>query len=145
MKEDIQLLVSIYQNAQMGIIGIDNIIPDIENSKLKEIILEQRNDYQDILKKIEKNLHKLSHQPEEISSIAKIMTYIDAKINTMYDHSSTNIAKMMIKGNDKGITEISKKIKDYLGQDQEIISLAKELFRIEKKNLNTLKKFLSTK
>ena len=73
------------------------------------------------------------------------MTYIDAKINTMYDHSSTNIAKMMIKGNDKGITEISKKIKDYLGQDQEIISLAKELFRIEKKNLNTLKKFLSTK
>ena len=87
MKEDIQLLASIYQNAQMGIIGIDNIIPDIEDSKLKEIILEQRNDYQDILKKIEKNLHKLSHQPEEISSIAKIMTYIDAKINlNLYHH-----------------------------------------------------------
>ncbi len=143
MKEDLKLLENIYQNAQMGIVGIDNILDDITDKKLKKAIQEQRNDYHDIALKITKYLEQLHHQPEEISSIAKIMTYIDAKVSTMTNKKASNYAMMMIKGNNKGITEIKEKINDYEGSNNEIINLAKELLRIENKNLNQLKKFLN--
>lgn len=143
MEEDIKLLNAIYKNTQMGIIGIDNIINDIKNKKLKATILEQRNDYQDIFLKIKSYLKSLDEDPEEISSIAKIMTYIDAKINTFDDKSVTNIAMMMIKGSNKGIVEIEEKINDYQGENKNILNLAKELLRIENKNINILKKYLN--
>ena len=143
MEEDIKLLNAIYKNTQMGIIGIDNIINDIKNKKLKATILEQRNDYQDIFLKIKSSLKSLDEDPEEISSIAKIMTYIDAKINTFDDKSVANIAMMMIKGSNKGIVEIEEKINDYQGENKNILNLAKELLRIENKNINSLKKYLN--
>lgn len=143
MEEDIKLLNAIYKNTQMGIIGIDNIINDIKNKKLKATILEQRNDYQDIFLKIKSYLKSLDEDPEEISSIAKIMTYIDAKINTFDDKSVANIAMMMIKGSNKGIVEIEEKINDYQGENKNILNLAKELLRIENKNINILKKYLN--
>lgn len=143
MEEDIKLLNAIYKNTQMGIIGIDNIINDIKNKKLKATILEQRNDYQDIFLKIKSYLKSLDEDPEEISSIAKIMTYIDAKINTFDDKSVANIAMMMIKGSNKGIVEIEEKINDYQGENKNILNLAKELLRIENKNINSLKKYLN--
>ncbi len=48
----------------------------------------------------------------------------------------------MIKGNNRGIIEIQEKINNYEGTDKKIMALAKELLRIEKRNLDNLKKFL---
>ena len=49
---------------------------------------------------------------------------------------------MMIKGNNIGIIAITEKLNNYKGVDKNIIKLAKTLLKIEKRNLENLKKYL---
>ena len=46
---NIKFLNLIYQNAQMGLIGIDTIIDKIENEKIAKIVNEQRKEYEQFL------------------------------------------------------------------------------------------------
>jgi len=142
MENTQELLTFIYENAQMGIIGIDNVINDIKDSTFLNIIKEQRNDYYDITNKVKEYAHTLNYSLDEVSSIAKIMTYLDAKAELLTDKSVSTIAKMMLKGSNKGIIKITEKINNYMEDDKKTLSLAKELLRIENNNLNNLKKYI---
>lgn len=145
MESTQEFLSFIYKNAQMGVVGIDNILGDIKNKDLIKTIKEQRNDYQDISEKVKNYTESLHGKVEELSGIAKIMTYIDAKTSTINDKSTSNFALMMIKGSNKGIVEIEEKINMYSGEDKKALSFAKELLRIENKNISSLKKYLGKK
>lgn len=142
MEKEFELLEYIYQNAKMGIVGIDNIKSYIKDESLLEVVREQEKDYYEICNKVTKIFLENNHDVKDISGIAKLMTYIDAKMCTLDDKSNNNIAKMMIKGNNRGIIEIQEKINTYEGTNKKIMALAKELLRIEKRNLDNLKKFL---
>lgn len=139
---DKELLNYTYQNAKMGIIGIDNIKKEIQDRELLSTIVEQQKDYYEICNKATKLLLENNYDIKDVSGIAKIMTYFDAKLNTLENTSNTNIAKMMIKGSNKGIIEIEEKLNNYEGTNKKIIALAKDLLHIEKRNLDNLKKFL---
>lgn len=113
MNDNIELLNFIYKNAKMGVIGINNIIENIKNKKLLKVIYEQRNDYYDICTKSIKLLSEYNSEKEDISKMAELMTYMDAKMKLMKDSSTSNIAQLMMEGNNKGIVEITQKIHKY--------------------------------
>ena len=142
MNQDIEFLNYIYQNAKMGIIGIDNIKSDIKDKKLLKLIREQENDYYTICTKAIKLLSLSNTERKNISQMAKLMTYIDAKMKIIKDNSSSNIAKMMIEGSNMGIIAITEKLQNYAGSDKRIISLGKELLRMLKNNIENLKQYL---
>ncbi len=142
MDKDKELLNYIYKNAKMGIVGIDNIKNEIEDEEFLSTIREQQKDYYEICNKVTKILLENNCDIKDVSGITKLMTYFDAKLNTLDNKSNTNIAKMMMKGSNKGIIEIQEKLNNYEDADKKVISLAKELLRIEKRNLDNLKKFL---
>ena len=105
-------------------------------------IKEQENDYLTICEEAKSLLCECHESVEPVTKMATLMTIIDAKRQTIIDNSTSNLAKMMMTGNNKGIIEIEEKINNYDGQNKKAISLAKKLLRIEKKNLNNLKKYL---
>lgn len=142
MNEDIELLNYIYQNAKMGIVGIDNIKAEIKNKKLLKTIKEQENDYYTICTKAIKYLSLTNTERKNITNIAKLMTYIDTRKKLLNDNSDSSIAKMMIEGSNMGIIAITEKLNHYEGTDKNIIKLAKELLKIEEKNLDNLKQYL---
>ncbi len=142
MSEDVKLLNMIYQNAEMGLIGIDNIKSAIKDRKLKKVIKEQENDYYAICKEAVYLLSEVGFTKEEVSPMASLMTMMDAKMKTLMDNSTSNIAKMMMTGNNKGIIEIQEQINKYEGKNKKALKLAIQLLNIEKRNLNNLKKYL---
>lgn len=142
MDKETEFLEYIYQNAKMGIIGIDNIKEAIKDESLLKTIKEQERDYYNICTKATNLLLDKDQKVKDVSGMAKIMTKIDAKLNTKEETSNNTIAKMMIKGSNKGIMEIQEKLNNYRDVDKKITALAKELLNIEKRNLNNLKKFL---
>lgn len=142
MDKETEFLEYIYQNAKMGIIGIDNIKDNITEADLLNTIKEQERDYYMICNKATNLLLDRDKTVKDVSSMAKIMTYIDVKLNTKEKTSNNMIAKMMIKGSNRGIIEIEEKLNNYKEIDKKIINLAKELLKIEKRNLDNLKKFL---
>ena len=49
MNKDIEFLDYIYQNAKMGLVGIDKIIDRVSDESLERLILEQRAEYAHIM------------------------------------------------------------------------------------------------
>lgn len=142
MNEDLELLNYIYQNAKMGITGINDIQKYIEDIDLKNYVLEQLSDYQKVCNEAIELLIQRGSKEKDINSFAKISSYIMANMKSMTDNSPSNLAKMLIEGSNKGIIEITKHLNEYQNISEEVKSLATNLLNIEEKNLDRLKKFL---
>lgn len=142
MKENIEFLNYIYQNAQMGVVGIDDIINKITDEDFENVIKEQKDDYETICKETSAIFKKYGKEEKELPMMAKVGSYMMSEMKTLTDSSTNMLAKMMMEGSNKGIIEITEQLNNYSGDDEEIRTLANKLLKIEQKNLDNLKKFL---
>ena len=142
MGKDAEFLNYIFQNAKMGVTGIDNIKDKIYDDELKNIIATQKKEYQKIADEASKLLNDLGVSEKEISKMAQVITYITSNLELLKDDSTSNIAKMMIEGSNKGIIEINKNLNSYNNMNQNVIKLAKKLLATEQHNIDELKIYL---
>ncbi len=142
MGKDAEFLNYIYQNAKMGVIGIDNIKDKIFDDELKNVIASQKKEYQKIADDASSILNELGLTEKDVSKMAKVSTYVMANLEMLKDDSSSNIAKLMIEGSNKGIIEINKNLNSYNNMNSKIIKLAKKLLATEQHNIDELKIYL---
>ena len=142
MNEEVEFLQFIYKNAEMGVIGIDNIVTKVKDEKFEKVLKNQREEYNNICREAENILKKYGKQNEEIGTMAKVSSALMSEMSLLKDDSNQNIAKMMIEGTNKGIIEITEKLNAYNGSDAEIVVLATKLKNTEEKNIEELKKYL---
>ena len=143
MKENsnIKFLNLIYQNAQMGLIGIDMVIKNVENEKIAKLIGEQKKEYEKFLSDAHEILIKYGAKEEEISKLKELSSKVMATFMTM-NKSDKEIAKLMMEGNQKGVLEITAELNNYDGNDEEILSLARRLLATEEHNREEFKTYL---
>ncbi|MBQ8902242.1 MAG: hypothetical protein IJY87_04140 [Bacilli bacterium] len=142
MSEEVELLQYIYKNAEMGVIGIDNIITKVQDEKFEELLNNQKNEYVNICTEAENILKKYGKQNEEVGVVAKVSTKVMSEMSLLKENSTQSIAKMMVEGTNKGIIEIVEKINAYSNSDAEITVLANKLKNTLEKNIDDLKKYL---
>lgn len=142
MGKDAEFLNYIYQNAKMGVIGIDNIKDKIFDDELKNVIATQKKEYQKIADDASSILNELGLTEKDVSKMAKVSTYVMTNLEMLKDDSSSNIAKLMIEGSNKGIIEINKNLNSYNNMNSKIIKLAKKLLATEQHNIDELKIYL---
>ena len=119
---DAQLLNFIYQNSQMGVNSLKEILPMVEAGK---------------------RLNSAGYDEKGINAMEKIMTYLMIDIKMMVDSSSSHVAQMLIQGSNMGIIDAQKKIHEFEGEaDREVIKLMKHLQEFEEKNVERLKEYL---
>lgn len=138
----IEFLNYIYQNAEMGIVGINDIISKVKDEEFESLLNEQKSDYENICNEAIEILKKYGKEQQELNKMAKISSYMMSMMKTMKDPSTSNLAKMMMEGSNKGIIEITEKINNFKEKDEEIVDLANKLLETEQNNLDNLKKFL---
>ena len=143
MNKNIEFLNYVYQNAEMGVVGIDHIIDRISDASLEKLIKEQREEYEYILEEAKNIFKKYGKDEKELGTVAKISSNITANMMLLQNKDNDNIiAKMMIDGSNKGIIEITEKLNHFTDCDIEIADLAKKLLATEQHNLDELKKYL---
>ena len=143
MNKDIELLDYIYQNAEMGLVGIDSIIEKVSDENLEHLILEQREEYKTIMEEAKEIYKKYGKDEKELSKLTKLSSNIMTEMMMITKKGETNlIAKMMIEGSNKGIIAITEKINNIETTDEEIKELAQKLLKTEQHNLDELKKYL---
>ena len=138
---NIKFLNLIYQNAQMGLIGIDMVIKKVENEKIAKLIGEQKKEYEKFLSDAHEILIKYGAKEEEISKLKELSSKVMATFMTM-NKSDKEIAKLMMEGNQKGVLEITAELNNYDGDDEEILSLARRLLATEEHNREEFKTYL---
>ena len=138
---NIKFLNLIYQNAQMGLIGIDRVKKRVESEKIAKLIGEQKKEYEKFLSDAHEILLKYGAKEEEISKLKELSSKAMAMMMTI-NKSDKEIAKLMMEGNQKGVLEITAELNNYDGDDEEILSLAKRLLATEEHNREEFKTYL---
>ncbi len=142
MNGNAELLNFVYQNSQMGVDTIKQLIEIVEDSDFKKHLESQFNEYKEIHIAAKKALNENGYDEKGISTLDKIKTYLMINIQTLADKTPSHIAEMLIIGSNMGIINAVKNLKKYKQAESDIISLMERLLRFEENNVQQLKEFL---
>lgn len=142
MKQDAELLNFVYQNAQMGVETIHQILKAVEHEGLKKQLQRQMEEYEDFQKEAAGMLEQNGYDEKGIRSFEKIRTYLMVNFQTMTDRTTSHIAEMMMIGSNMGVIQAVKNLKKYDNVDKNVKDLMERLRKKEEQNLEKLKEFL---
>jgi len=142
MNGNAELLNFIYQNSQMGVGTIKQLIGIVEDDKFKNRLESQFNEYKEIHNIAQKSLNENGYDEKGISALDKIKTYVTINMQTLTDKSPSHISEMLIIGSNMGVIDAVKNLKKYKEAEQGIVSLMERLLKYEENNIKQLKEFL---
>lgn len=142
MNGNAELLNFVYQNAQMGVNTMKQILDRVEDGSFKEQLRKQLTAYEDFQQEARKMLNENGFDEKGIGAFDRLKTYLMINMQTMMDAGEDHIAKMLITGSNMGIVEATQNIKRYKNAEKDIIKLMERLLHMEEKNVEELKKYL---
>jgi hypothetical protein len=142
MNGNAELLNFIYQNSQMGVETIKQLLDTAEDEEFKKQLQSQFNEYNEIHDAARSMLNKNGYDEKGISAFEKIRTYLMINMQTLTDKSASHISEMMIIGSNMGVINAVKNIKKYKDAEPDVLGLMERLLRFEENNIQKLKEFL---
>lgn len=137
-----EVLLKLYQNVEMGIVGIESLENKIESRSLAKLILNQKKEYEILKEKLVSLCSKYNVEDKELGSFAKISSDLRVNMKTLMDKSEHTIAKMMMEGTNKGLIQLEELLNNYQGKDEKILDLIKKTIDLEHQNNEELKIYL---
>ncbi len=144
MKENMEIkyLNKLYQCAEMGVVGINTVLDKAHKEEFRNILETQKEEYDHICDSIVTILKKYGCEEKKLGMMAKKSSEMMSEMKTKIDDSDSQIAKMMMEGNNKGIIEVTKIKNEYQGDDEEIKEMIDRFLATEQHNLDEVKKYL---
>lgn len=142
MNGNAELLNFVYQNAEMGVNTMKQIIDLVEEDGMKRHLQNQLVTYEDYQQEARKLLNENGYDEKGISALDRLKTYLMINMQTMTDSSPSHIAKMLIIGSTMGIVEATQNLKKYEHADKSAVKLMEQLLKAEEKNVQELKNYL---
>ncbi len=135
IKKSEEVLAEIHRNCQLAIQSITDILPETEETELREELLAQHEEYEHFGARAAMLARDKNIELKNPGPIKKAMMWSSIKMSTMKDDSSAHIAEMMVQGTVMGITALKTTLSDMSrdGADKEIEDLARELLAAEEK------------
>ena len=96
MSGDAELLNFIYQNSQMGVDTIRQLIGVVEDKDLKEHLKTQFQGYEEFHQAAKELLNEHGYDEKGLGIVEKARTYFMINLQTMTDPSASHIASMLI-------------------------------------------------
>ncbi|MFI3308015.1 MAG: hypothetical protein R3Y21_05555 [Mycoplasmatota bacterium] len=140
--EEEKMLDYIYQNVNMGIVSLNNLIPNIDDKRFLKVLNNQNKEYLKIKNKVKILSKENNFELKDVNFFAKVMAGYSTRINVYKNNDSCYIAKLMIKGTNTGIIAIREKLNNLAVKNKEIKKLGILLQLTLENNLNELKKYL---
>ena len=133
---------SVYKNASMGITALKSMIPMVSDSNVKNLLIKQYNGYKAQTEITARQMKQHNFTPEEPPLMSRLMTSASVALKIRQDNSASNAAKMVIKGTNTGIIELTEKLNHTTCGSPEAIQSAKDYPRQEQENIESLKPYL---
>lgn len=138
-----QLLNFIYQNSQMGVDTITQLLDISNDEAFQERLHAQLKEYRQIHDKAAHILEENGFNEEGLSAFEKIRTYLMVNFQTLSDDSTSHIAEMLMVGSNMGIIDALKNIHKYRETaEPDILDLMEHLKKFEENNVERLKAYL---
>ena len=142
MNGNTELLSFVYQNAQMGVETIDQLMGITQDAEFKRHLQAQYEEYKSILSEAKRMFEMEGKDEKGLSAFEKIRTYLMISLETLGDKSTSHIAEMLTIGSTMGVIQAIRNIRKYEHAQADIQNLMKRLLRFEEDNITQLKKFI---
>ena len=145
MNENLELLMHIYQTADMGVYATKNLLELLrkKDNKITHVLEEELKEYEKYTQISETQLKKHDVDPKSSGLMAKMSSDIGMTIETMKDNSDPAIAAMLIEGLTMGTVEMNIKIDKYKRTNKkDILEIAHNLLEFQENEIEKLKTFL---
>ncbi len=142
MNGNAELLNFIYQNSQMGVETIDQLIDIVEDESFKIHLQSELDEYRDINTTAKELLNTNGYHEKGINALDKMKAYLMINMQTMRDKSTSHIAEMLITGSNMGVVDAIRNIDQYQDAEKDILDLMKKLLKFEENNIKQLKNFI---
>lgn len=140
--KDMELLQYVHETAAMGVLGLQDLLPQVESTGMRQSLRSQIREYQDIAHSSAQLLQAKGAQPKDPGLMARLSSQAMATVKTLADSSDSKLAEMVIQGNNMGVTKGLKHLHDYRGNDPKIRALAEKLLAAEQANVSQMQPFL---
>jgi len=144
-KENNELILHIYQDAEMSCYTLEKLLTDLKekDNKITKYVEDILHEYQDWKNKSKKLLQKENAEISENSFMAKFMAGQGIKSEVNEDNSDSSIADMLIKGLSMGSIDMEKKISSYKEEvNKEDLDMAKDFMKFQERAIEKLKQYL---
>lgn len=145
MDENLELLMHVYQTADMGVYATKNLLELLrkKDNKIIHVLEEELKEYEKYTQISETMLKKYDADPKSSGIMAKMSSDIGMTIETMKDNSDPAIAAMLIEGLTMGTVEMNIKIDKYKRTNKkDILQIAHNLLEFQENEIEKLKTFL---
>ena len=142
LDREIEFLKQLHQAAQMGRDTLEHVNGNIGPGELRKAVEKDIFDYSDVCAEITRKLDQRDCEPKSVGKLSKMMAgmMIDMKIND--ETPDSEIAKMIIDGTTKGITECTSKLADFNDIDNDIKNIGYKFLYVQQKNVDEMRRFL---
>ena len=142
MDGNTELLNFVYQNSQMGVITIKQLLEIAEDADFRKQIQSQMEEYQKINSKAKEMLEENGCDEKGLGTLEKVRTYLMIDVQTLMDKSTSHLAEMMLIGSTMGIVNSTRNLRKYKDAKKEILHLMDDLLKFEDGNFKQLRAFL---
>lgn len=141
--KDTQLLLrECSAGIRMAIASIDDVLPYLEDSKIKQVLKESKTEHKDLEKDIDDTLHKMNCDGKEPNIMAKGMSKIKTNAEMAFKPTAAQAASLITDGCGMGIKSIHKYINQYPAASSEVMHLAQRISELEDNLEQKMKPFL---
>lgn len=141
-KDSVSLLKECSAGIRMAVSSIDDVLPYLENGKMKQVLKESKTEHKDLEKDIDNTLHKLNCEGKEPNLMAKGMSKIKTNAEMTFKPTESQAASLITDGCGMGIKSIHKYMNQYPAASSEIMDLANRISTLESKLEEQMKPFL---
>ena len=138
------ILQAIYKNVKMASDSILNLMPKVQDERLKSDMTVQLSTYEAFASRAAKLLADEGVKPEEEGTITKMSAKWGSMLNTMRDSTSSHLAEMMVEGATMGVNDMLKQIRESENTtaSESALRLARDVCAYEEKTVEDMKNYL---
>ena len=115
--DTIKLLRECDAGIKMGTASIADVLDKVNDTKLKEMLENCKDQHQDLQKELESLLEEFHDDGKEPNPMAQGMSWIKTNVKLAMNDSDATIAELMTDGCDMGIKSLSRYLNQYQASD----------------------------
>ena len=139
-----KLAKELYKNLSMGCDAYMDMLPRVEDNRIKTDITAAMCYYEKITGKIKQYLLDHGVKPEERGMMAKMASKAGIMMNTAMDNTNSHITEMLIEGATMSITTAEKLANHAEGKEDcaDLVDYCRDWAKFEQNHIDALKKYL---
>lgn len=143
VKKTEEALAEIYRNAQLALQSISDILPAVEDERIKEELSRQHEAYEHFSAQASILARDNGIELKDPNPMKKMMMWGSIKMSTLTDNSPSHIAEMMVQGTVMGITALKCTLGDVpVEGNEKVIALLEEMLKAEEEFEKIWKEYL---